>query len=51
MPKRKDEPDGLARLNVRIPAALLKRLQKRAIDEDLFLQEAVAKAVDLWLKS
>lgn len=52
MPKReKAEESELEKLNVRIPAALLRSLKKRAIDRDLKLQEAVREAVTLWLKS
>jgi hypothetical protein len=48
---RDGEPDGMVKLNVMIPAPLLKRLKKRAIDEDIFLWEAVAKAVEQWLRA
>lgn len=46
---KKAEPE-MEKLNVRIPAALLRQLKKRAIDRDLKLQEAVREAVERWLK-
>ena len=47
MPK----PEAMEKLNVRIPAPLLRQLKKRAIDKDLKLQEAVREAVERWIKS
>ncbi len=51
MPKREQDEPEMEKLNVRIPATLLRQLKKRAIDKDLKLQEAVREAVEKWLRT